>query len=187
MATRDGDGDIERNPSGLDGSQQTFFAFLEKQQNALDVIKAQADFLGDDALVVTLFTQILDAHQQLQCAVFAAGNVLGQAHDEGVLVVHRDDQRRNFLLAERPEGLEPAFTADQQEALAVLQTVARRDRDRLLQADALDVADDLLEHPAIAVARVEHGDLIDRDHLQVGGVVFLRHATLLKRLRSAMP
>src|SRR6218665_4038260 len=76
---------------------------------------------------------------------------------------------------------------EMQKAFAVLQIVARRHRDRLLQADLLDVADDLLEHAAIAVARVEHGDLIDRDHLQVGGVVRSGHAALRMRLRSAMP
>jgi hypothetical protein len=40
------------------------------------------------------------------------------------------------------EGLEPTFTADQQEFLPAIAVLARRDRDRLLQANVLDVADD---------------------------------------------
>lgn len=54
-------------------------------------------------------------------------------------------------MPERLEGLEPPLAADEEIVLAVAPWTRRHD-DGLFQADALDVADDLLEDSAVALA-----------------------------------
>ena len=98
-----------------------------------------------------------------------------------------DDHGRNGRLAQGLEGLESAFTADQQEFFLAIGVLARRDGDRLLQADVFDVANDVIEDPAVALTRVEDLDLVDRNHLEIAGRMFFAHAALLTRVRSAMP
>ena len=142
----------------------------------------------DVLLVVALIPQLLNADQQLQRAEFAPCDVLRQAHDEGRFVVDVHHHRGDFLVAERLEGLETPLTADEQVMLAIIPR-ARRHDDRLFQADALDVADDLFEHAAVALAWIENLDPVQRDHPQfrVAMLFVLVHAALRMRMRRAMP
>ena len=153
----------------------------------MNVVLAQPRLLGDGLFVVALIAHLFDACQQLQGSPLAAGDVFSQAHDETVFVADIDDHGRDGGLAQGLEGLEPTFTADQQEFLPAIAVLARRDRDRLLQANVLDVSDDVIEDSTIAVARIEDFDLVDRNHLEIARRMFFAHAALLTRVRSAMP
>jgi hypothetical protein len=118
-SARNGDRRVEWDASAADGHQEPFLPVLEQIQDALDILRAQAGLLRDGFLVVALIPQLLDAGQQFQGAEFAPGDVLREAHDEGRFVVDVHHHRRNFLLAERLEGLEASFAADEQVVLAI--------------------------------------------------------------------
>ena len=183
----DGQRGVERDTSTFNRNQQSLLAVLEQLQDAIDVVLAQPGFQSDSLFVIALVPQLLNARQQLQGSPLAAGDVFSQAHDETVFVADIDDHGRDGGLAQGLEGLEPTFTADQQEFLPAIAVLARRDRDRLLQANVLDVADDVIEDSAVAVARIEDFYLVDRNHLEIAGWMFFAHAALLTRVRSAMP
>ena len=54
------------------------------------------------------------------------------------------------------------------------------DRDRLLETEMSYTGDQLMEYPSVAGSRIEHGDRVDRDHLDFGSGC---HSTNLRRVR----
>ena len=137
---------------------------LEQLKDAVDVFHAEPGFLGNSLLVIALVPEPLNACEQLQGAALTPGDVLGQAHDERIIVVHIDDHSRNFGLAKRLECLHSAFTADQQVPHLTVSVGTGSDRDGLLQADLFDVAHDVVKDPLVSLSGVEHFDRCDRDH-----------------------
>ena len=91
-------------------------------------------------------------------------------------------------MADGLEGFEASFAADEQVVLAIAAGPWSHD-DGLFQADALDVADDLFEHAAVAFTRIQDLDAIERNHSQIRVTMFfiLTHAALRMRMRRAMP
>lgn len=82
---------------------------------------------------------------------------------------------------------EASLAAHQQIAFCTILPCARGDGDRLLEADGLDVADDLFEDPFVAVTRIQDVDPVDGNHLDFAGAVLGCHAALLSFERAAMP
>src|SRR5262249_41192018 len=115
--------------------------------------------------------------------MLAAGQVLGQAHQEQVHLRALDDDGGHVLLAEGDKSLQPSLTADQTVASLVAAQLDECHGYRLLQAPLGDVADDLAELLLAAVTRVEHRDLLHGDHADPGVVRDVHAATsILRRL-----
>jgi hypothetical protein len=91
------------------------------------------------------------------------------------------------FLAEVAKCRQPALAEYQHIPLLAGVRGARRHLDRFLEADILDVADDDLECLGVAVAWIEHVDLVDRDHADFFAGLFGVHAALRMRVRPAMP
>lgn len=93
---------------------QALFSLFQEEDDVPDVFLRQTR-AGDDVVngVVT-GQQKLDVGQDLQRTVAPPGNVFGERHDEGVFIGHVDHQRRNVAFVQQPEGIQPAFAADQQ-------------------------------------------------------------------------
>lgn len=84
-----------------------------------------------------------------------------------------------------PVGIEPPLAADQVVARTVRPRPAGH-RDRLLQPDLADVADDLVEVPGIAHPRVHHRDPIHGDQLDRRGGAGRHHVTSSRLARAAI-
>ena len=91
----------------------------------------------------------------------APSNVLGERHDEGVFVGHIDDERRDVGLAKEAEGVEAAFTADQQIAWRPISALALRYGDWLLDANRANIFNDFLEDLHVAIPRVQDLNSVD--------------------------
>ena len=183
----DGQSHIERNLSALDANDQPLLTFLQQGQHPLDVVRSHADLGGDFLGRMSLGAKGGDAGQILQRFLLAAGNVLDEAHQEGILVADLDHDGRDFLFAKVAEGRQPALAKYQHIPLLACVRGARCYLDRFLEADILDVADDDFECLGVAVAWIEHVDLVDRDHADFFAGLFGAHAALRIRVRPAMP
>lgn len=141
---------VEWHAAILDGNQQALLSLLEQRQDADDILVGEACLGGDVLRAVSFIEQLLDTRQDFQRATLATGDVLGQAHDEGIFIVDINHQRRNGGFAQRTKSVEAAFTADQQIAFRPILSGARGDRNGFLDTDGLDVPDDVLENPFVA-------------------------------------
>ena len=78
----------QRDGAALHAFDQAFLPLVEQEDDVFDVFGRQARLLDDDLCAVATFAQHLDVGQDLQGTIAAPGDVLGQAHDEGVFVGH---------------------------------------------------------------------------------------------------
>ena len=83
------------------------------------------------------------------------GDVLRQAHDEGVFIADVDHQRRDVGFPQDAEGVQAPLAADEQVFGMAIVARAFGDGDGFLQADLFDVLDDLLEDFHVALAGIE--------------------------------
>ncbi len=89
-------------------------------------------------------------------AGIVAGRCFGETHDESFLITNVDHQCRNSLFAQGFECLETTFATHQQIMLLSPSGLFRwRNGYRFLETDGLNVADDLLENTAVALAWIE--------------------------------
>jgi len=95
----------------------------------------------------------------------SASQVFDQAHHVAVLLRGLDDDRRDLALSQGDEYFQPPLSTDQ--VVARLGSAAA-DRDRLFEPEVSNAGDQLMEHPSVAGSRIEHGDHVDRDHLDFG-------------------
>jgi len=150
---------VERDRSLLDSFHQSLLALLKQSQDALNVFVRKPCLGGNLLGVVAAGPQFLDTGEQFQRSTLPASYVLAQAHDECVLVAGGHHQRRYLTFAQCAKSGEPPFTANQQVVVGSIGLRPGGDNDRLLQANRLDVGDDLGEGPPVSLARVENLDL----------------------------
>ena len=131
----------ERDLAFLYAFDQAFFAAFEQEDDVIDVLGGETGLVGDGFRAVAALTQGFDVGEDFQGAVLAAGDVLRQAHDEGVFFADFDHQCRNMGFAEQLEGVQAPFPADQQILGFAISAFALGDGDGFLEADGLDVAD----------------------------------------------
>jgi hypothetical protein len=107
----------------------------------------------------------------------AASQILNQAHHIAVLLRGLDDNRRDLALSQGDERFEPSLSTD--EVVPRLGPVPA-DRGRFFETEMSYTGDQLMEYPSVAGSRIEHGDRVDRDHLDFGSGC---HSTNLRRVR----
>jgi CO/xanthine dehydrogenase Mo-binding subunit len=117
------------------------------------------------------------AHQ-LERARVAASQVLDQAHHIAVLLRGFDNNRRDLALSQRDKCFKAPLPTDE---VILRLGAAAADSDRLFEAEMSDAGDQLMEDPSVPGSRIEHGDRVDRNHLDVGSGC---HSTNLRRVRA---
>ena len=107
-----------------------------------------------------------------------ASQVLDQAHHVAVLFRRFDDDRRDLVLPQRDKRFQASLPTDEIVAGIGCSTA---DRDRLFEPEVSDAGNQLMEDPPVAGSRIEHGDRVDRNHLDFGSGC---HSAILRRVRA---
>lgn len=93
---------------------QAFFATFEQEEDVVHILRGQPGFADDGFCLVAALAQRLNIGQHFQRPVLSPGNVFGQAHDEGVFIIHLDHQGRDVRFAKELERIQPALATNQQ-------------------------------------------------------------------------
>jgi hypothetical protein len=114
---------------------------------------------------VPLILHPLDHLDLIEGAHAAPGDIFNQAGEKTIGFREAADQRGNFRLTERLEGLQPALTADQIEGLdAVVAGLTDGDGDGLFEAEFGNAVDDRAQtSDLVAHARVHDADAVHWD------------------------
>jgi len=151
--------------AALDGGEEPLLAVFEQITDRGYVIGGEVDLRGDFGIAVTPILENADFTHQLERARVAASQVLDQAHHVAVLRRGFDDNRRDLALSQRDKCFKAPLPADE---VILRLGPAAADSDRLFEAEVSNAGDQLMEDPSVAGSRIEHGDRVDRHHLDFG-------------------
>ena len=110
--------------------------------------------MDDDVGRIAPVAQELDVRQDFERSVTPAGDVFGQAHDEGVFIAHIHHQGGDVRLAQDAKSIQPPLPADQHVSGLTVFARALGHGDGLFEADELNALDDLFKDLHVAVAGV---------------------------------